>query len=243
MHARVVDSAQCVAGIGRAGPRPKVPTRARITRAPVRALASRGAAGRGALAAALLVLAGCSGDALTSTDSLAPASQSAALIAPGVHFSVAGEWNWSSVEEVAFPPPLAVGLKVVPEGDLTYGTCESAGTMTLVQNGSEVHGTARRDFNACRTRLLNQPFSQPSADLIVADGRLSGRSLRFSFESNMVKPCPHSVVVKAVDGGDAVSLSGQGFCYLPGHPQSESPFQPAPPPQGESRAVSWQAQR
>ena len=156
-----------------------------------------------------------------------------------------GNWSWSN-EEVLRMPRWLVEMGIVPgitaEGENTHARCESAGTLTIVQTGSEFHGTASRTFNACMTKG-GQAFQQPGSAFIVADGRIRGRSIAFSFHTFMVVPCPHHAVIRDVHGGVATALDGGGRCNLPGHPQSESPFVIEPPPGGTSTTVDWKAWR
>lgn len=189
-------------------------------------------------AIALALLGGCAGDDITGTPSIAPLT---ALVPTGTA-DVSGAWLWSNAEEVSFPRFLAMLLGVVPEGDLTHGRCESAGSMTLNQAGATFDGTAMRLLNSCITEG-GQPFSQPGTAFDITDGRITGASIRFSFASETVTPCPHHARITALHDGAAVALSGKGRCILPGHPRSESPLQADPPPQGRSRTTLWEAVR
>lgn len=199
------------------------------------------------LAAALV--AGCSNGGPTGTEGEAAEPQfraagpvSSAESPP----DLSGAWNWSTVELLRMPrwfvQAMGPVLNIVPEGSNTHARCESAGSMTLVQAGSGFEGTALRTSNACET-TGGQVFSQPSGTLAVADGRITGRSIRFSFHSATVLPCPHHAVISGVEGGVAAALYGSGRCRLPGHPQSESPVVMEPPPGGTSTTVTWQASR
>lgn len=193
-------------------------------------------------AVGLALLAGCSNDAITGIPHETSTEPRVSAAAHAAIQSVDGEWNWSSVEEVAFPPFLAAMLGVVPEGHLTRARCESSGPMTLQQSGTLFEGTAEKSTNICMT-TGGQPFTQPATLFTITDGKLAGKTLHFSFSSATVTPCPHRAIVTAADAGVAVALSGKGRCILPGHPRSESPLSLDPPPQGQSRTVAWEAVR
>jgi hypothetical protein len=170
------------------------------------------------------------------------ASKAAAQSLP----DLSGAWNWSSAEVLRMPrwfvEAFGPVLGIAPEGENTHARCESAGTMTLVQAGAEFDGTATRTFNACET-TGGQAFQQPGVAFDIADGGISGKSIRFSFHTALVRPCPHHAVISNVRGAAATVLNGAGWCILPGHPQSESPAVVDPPPGGTSTTLSWQAWR
>lgn len=184
-------------------------------------------------------LAGCSEGEFTGPNGETEASLSASS-APVV--DLGGAWNWSNVEALTFPPHVALMLGIAPEGEVTQARCESAGSMTLDQTGASFEGLANKSLNSCETRG-GQSFTQPGTVFQIADGRVQGRSAHFSFHSFGVRPCPHQVVVEDAAGGTATALSGTGRCFLPGHPQSESPVDLPPPPGGTSKTLSWQAVR
>lgn len=193
----------------------------------------------------VILLAGCSESGVTDpgdrvlNDAAAPASAQATAASP---VDVGGAWNWSNEEMLRFPPFVAAMLGIAPEGRNTHARCESAGTMTLVQTGATFQGIATKTFNACETKG-GQPFQQPGANFVIADGRVAGGSVRFSFSSFFVTPCPHHAVISEVESGVAAALSGTGRCILPGHPRSESPVAEDPPPGGTSKTLSWEATR
>jgi hypothetical protein len=195
-----------------------------------------------ALVAGLSLLVACSGDEITRAPDAAPLAAPPAAVVPAATADLSGAWLWSNVEELSFPPFIALMLGIMPEGDLTRARCESSGTMTIVQTGASFDGMAEKLTNDCMTDG-GQPFTQPGTTFAITDGRVTGGSIHFSFESAMVAPCPHQARITAVDDDAAVALSGRGRCVLPGHPRSQSPIQMEPPPQGSSRTTSWGASR
>jgi len=156
---------------------------------------------------------------------------------------LSGSWTWSNLETLKMPPFLAAALGITPEGANTHARCESAGTMTLIQNGASFSGTAFKTFNACETHG-GQTFQQPQANapLTITDGHVQGRNIRFALNSPTVTPCPHKAVIAEFDGSMAVALSGTGHCILPGHPQSNSPVV-LDTPAGTTKTLSWSAVR
>lgn len=198
-----------------------------------------------ALLSAGLVALGCSDHSPTSLGSFGPEvveSPAVTASSAGPPADVSGEWTWSSVERLKMPPFVAIAVGVVPEGKNTHARCESAGTLELTQSGSTFAGTAEKQFNACMTRGGQGPFQQPQSDFFVEDGRITGSSAHFSFASATVRPCPHTAVITEVSGGVALELSGTGTCFLPNHPQSESPND-LPPPAATTKTLSWEAHR
>jgi hypothetical protein len=188
-------------------------------------------------------LAGCSDGEAVGPDALSSGAAAALLLtgASGSTVDISGDWTWSNLEVLAFPPFVAALLGIDAEGRLTHARCESAGTMTLMQTGAAFEGTAIRTFNSCATKG-GQPFQQPSSNFDIAHGRITGGSIHFSFSSPLVTPCPHHAVVSAVQDGVVGALSGTGRCILPGHPHSDVPFS-TDPPLGTSKTVRWEAVR
>lgn len=169
-------------------------------------------------------------------------SSGEALAFHGTAPDVSGAWNWTSIESIRMPTHVAAMVGVNPEGPNTLARCQSAGSMTLLQTGSSFEGTALKTSNSCVTKG-GQTFQQPGTVFSIVDGQVLGQQLRFSFESFLVRPCPHRAVIGDVVGGLAGSLDGTGRCILPGHPQSESPIAADPPPGGTSVTLSWEAVR
>ncbi len=169
-------------------------------------------------------------------------SSDESLAVKGPPPDVSGAWTWNNVESIRMPTHIAVMVGINPEGPNTLARCESAGSMTLLQAGSSFEGIAHKTSNSCVTKG-GQTFQQPGTVFSVVDGQVRGQQLRFSFESFLVRPCPHRAVIRDVVGGLAVALDGTGRCILPGHPQSESPLTPDPPPGGTSVTLNWEAER
>lgn len=194
--------------------------------------------GLACLAVASLALGGCTQADIEGPPDEPSATPSAIASTP---IDISGTWTWSNEEIVKFPPFVAAMLGIAPEGPNTHARCESEGDMTLNQTGSTFAGQAIKTFNQCVTKG-GQVFQQPSSQLFVQDGAIQGNNLSFSFASATVRPCPHSATASGPPGGVAVSLTGTGHCYLPGHPRSESP-NVLPPPGGTTKTVRWEATR
>lgn len=201
-----------------------------------------------AMGTALLLPLGCTAPATDagqpSPNLTAPAAPSA-LTAAAAPPDLSGAWNWSRVEHLTLPAwvaALVVGIE--PEGPITQVTCEGSGTMTIDQSGRTFSGTATQTIHGCET-AGGQQFQSPGASdpIVVADGRISGRSIHFRFESPTVKPCPHDATISEIHAGTAVALTGTGRCFVPGHPKSESPIALDPPQAGTSKTVRWKAVR
>ncbi len=182
----------------------------------------------------------------TETDSpLASVSGGSSNIGPGQPLDLSGAWTWSREEHLTIPDWVAMFvIGIQPEGPVTQARCEGSGTMTLEQTGATFTGTATESSHQCVTSG-GQAFQAPGfADpILIADGRIHGRSIRFSFSSPTVTPCPHHAVISAVDNGLALALDGTGQCFVPGHPKSESPIALPPPPGGTSKTLTSRATR
>lgn len=176
------------------------------------------------------------GPGSAETQILAQASKAAQPVP-----DLSGAWNWSNEELIRMPESLVLMLDLTPEGPNTLTRCKAAGTMTLVQTGAEFSGTAMKTFDACQTKG-GQSFERPNLPHFIEDGRISGKSAHFSFSAPIVTPCPHHAVISTVQDGVAVALGGTGHCFVPGHPQSESPLDPDRP-DGTSTTLSWEARR
>jgi hypothetical protein len=197
--------------------------------------------------AMLLVVACTKSPATDELRSLVPTAPTAAtaLQSGGSPPDLSGAWNWSRVEQLTMPSWLAeFVIGIDPEGPITRATCEGSGTMTLTQTGATFTGTATQTTHGCET-AGGQQFQSPGAamPIAVADGRISGRAIRFSFSNPTVSPCPHQATISAIQGDTAVALTGTGRCFVPGHPKSESPILLDPPPGGTSKTLTWQAVR
>jgi hypothetical protein len=118
---------------------------------------------------------------------------------------VSGAWQWREEVVSLMPREIALLIGLTPEGTVTHVTCTDQGTMTLVQTGSTFTGAVTQT-SLCRTRG-GQEFSAFPPELAVTDGRVEGRSLRFSFGG-----CPYHAVATLAGDGVAVQLKGTGVC-------------------------------
>lgn len=185
-----------------------------------------------ALLSAGLLIVGCSDP--TGVEHGATASTTTVASVTGSPADVSGSWSWTRVEKLKMPEFVALSVGVVPEGKNTHARCEAAGTLAIMQSGSEFEGVALRTSDSCETNG-GQAFDRGPTTHFVEGGHIVGNSARFSLESFTVKPCPHNVVIAEVAGGVAQELRGTGHCVFPGHPQSTSPID-APPPAGSSNS-------
>jgi hypothetical protein len=153
---------------------------------------------------------------------------------------ISGEWSLSRVLQVTAPDWVAeLIFGIEAEGPVTVFRCESVGSMTLSQAGSEFTGTAAWDSNACETRG-GQVFSAGFPPITI-EGQISGRSLRFDWIEPGGLVCPQHGRIGDLANGVAVVLSGTGRCIVPGHPLSPVPLDP--PPAGTSKTLVWEAVR
>jgi hypothetical protein len=160
--------------------------------------------------AAVTLLAGCGDQAgLVAPAAVHDAGGSGAALAAGA-VDVSGSWNWREEVVSVMPREIALLIGLEPEGRVTHVTCTDFGTMTLVQTGSTVTGTATQT-SVCRTRG-GQQFSPFPPELAITDGRLAGRSLHFDFSG-----CAYHAVA-TLAGGVAVRLEGTGICPVELHP-------------------------
>jgi len=174
-----------------------------------------------------------------------PAAIGPSAVQGGSPADLSGSWTWSRVERLTMPPFVAEQVAgVMPEGPVTHARCEGSGTMTLVQSDATFTGTATQDTHICET-AGGQLFQDPaaSAPIVVADGVITGTSIRFLFNGPIPAPCPHHAVISSVENGIAVALTGKGRCYVPGHPHAEGPLVLDPPPAGTSMTTEWMATR
>jgi hypothetical protein len=197
--------------------------------------------------AMLLVVACTESPATDELGSLLPTAPTAstALLSGGATPDLSGAWNWSRVEQLTMPSWVAEFVfGIDPEGPITRVTCAPSGTMTLIQTGATFTGTATQTTHNCETAGGQQFQSSDAAiPIVVAEGRISGRAIRFSWAGPTVNPCPHQATISVIQGDTAVALTGTGHCFVPGHPKSESPIVLDPPPAGTSKILTWQAVR
>lgn len=134
-----------------------------------------------------------------------------------------GSWAYEGTERSGIPPFIVEALGLMPEGEITYLTCDTEGEMTLVQTGETFEGTATQ-IVSCMTDGGQGPFWPPSfpPEFAVTNGVISGKYATFAFGT-----C--NFTAKIVGSGD--KLTGEGPCPIP-----------LPPPYFlESR--HWKAQR
>ena len=120
-----------------------------------------------------------------------------------------GSWTWEGTTESAIPPFIVemIGQGIVPEGDITYLTCEDSGELELVQTGDTFEGTATQILS-CMTEGGQGPFSPPAfpPQFQVTNGLVSGKDTSFNFGT-----CDFTA--KVVGSGD--KLMGGGVCEIP----------------------------
>ena len=118
-----------------------------------------------------------------------------------------GSWTWEGTTRSAIPPFIVEMIGLIPEGEVTYLTCEDSGEMELVQTGDAVSGSATQALT-CFTDGGQGPFWPPSfpPSLNVTSGVVSGKFASFTFGT-----C--NMTVKVV--GDGEKLHGDGECPIP----------------------------
>jgi hypothetical protein len=138
-------------------------------------------------------------------------------------YDLTGSWTYEGTTESGIPPFIVEALGLIPEGEITYLTCETRGEMELVQTGETFEGAATQILS-CMTDGGQGPFWPPSfpPEFEVTNGVISGKYTSFAFGT-----C--NFTAKVVGSGD--KLRGEGPCPIP-----------LPPPYFlESR--HWKAQR
>ena len=122
-------------------------------------------------------------------------------------YDLTGNWTWEETVRSAIPPFIAELIPIVPEGEVTYLSCNGGGQLQLAQTGDAVTGTATQ-AGVCFTDGGQGPFWPPSfpPQLVVTAGVISGKDLSFSFNN-----CHYTA--KIVGSGD--TLKGEGECELP----------------------------
>jgi len=143
-------------------------------------------------------------------------------VAPG-NYDLTGSWSYETTIESGIPPFLVESLGLIPEGEITYLTCETHGEMELVQTGETFEGTATQILS-CMTDGGQGPFWPPAfpPEFEVANGVISGKDTSFAFGT-----C--NFTAKVVGSGD--KLMGEGSCPIP-----------LPPPYF-LESTHWKAQR
>jgi hypothetical protein len=180
-------------------------------------------------------LAACSSDQVAGPeDGLSMALDASAAQSVNVD----GVWNISRVVQITAPDWVAVLIfGVAPEGVVTHILCETTGTMELFQDGETFHGTAQGTTSNCETHGGQSTSGGGSADIVIVDGTIDGRSIKFDWLEDQMLVCPYKLVVSS----DGDRLSGTGRCIVPGHPQSIVPLDP--PPGGTSKTLNFEATR
>jgi hypothetical protein len=124
-------------------------------------------------------------------------------------YDLTGSWTWNETVESAIPPFIVemIGQGIIPEGEVTYLTCEASGETELVQTGDSFAGTATQ-AGSCFTDGGQGPFWPPSFTpmLRVTNGVISGKDISFNFGT-----CNYTA--KVVGSGD--KLVGEGACPIP----------------------------
>ena len=121
--------------------------------------------------------------------------------------NLTGSWTWEGTTESGIPPFLVEMIGLIPEGEVTYLTCEDYGEMELIQTGNTFSGTATQVVT-CFTEGGQGPFWPPAFPplLEITDGVISGKSANFIFGT-----C--NMTVKIVGNGE--KLRGEGECPIP----------------------------
>ena len=123
------------------------------------------------------------------------------------NYDLTGSWTWEETVRSAIPPFIAEMIPIIPEGEVTYLSCNGGGQLQLVQTGETVTGTATQ-AGVCFTDGGQGPFWPPAfpPQLVVTAGAISGKDLSFSFDN-----CHYTA--KIVGSGD--KLMGEGPCPIP----------------------------
>jgi hypothetical protein len=143
-------------------------------------------------------------------------------LVPG-KYDLTGSWTYEGTTESGIPSFLVEALGLIPEGEITYLTCETHGEMELVQTGETFDGTATQMLS-CITEGGQGPFWPPAfpPEFEVTNGVISGKYTSFDFGT-----C--NLTAKVVGSGDM--LKGEGPCPIP-----------LPPPYF-LESTHWKAQR
>jgi hypothetical protein len=162
----------------------------------------------------------------------------------GASVDLSGEWTWAESETLIIPA-WAVELafpEIEAEGSITRASCESSGTLTLVQTGNTFTGTTVRTDHECVTSG-GQIFGGDASAFLpqpIIDGEIRGRSFVMHRLATVVE-CIYHGTISGLEAGVATTLSGGGQCIVPGHPRSPIPVDP--PPGGVDIVSSFTATR
>jgi hypothetical protein len=130
----------------------------------------------------------------------------------GGEYDLTGSWTYEATIESGIPPFIVEALGLIPEGEITYLTCETRGEMELVQTGEIFDGTATQVLSSM-TDGGQGPFWPPSFPPEVTNGVVSGKDTSFAFGT-----C--NFTAKVVGSGD--KLMGEGPCPIPLPPRTFS---------------------
>lgn len=189
-------------------------------------------------AVAAVLLTACSDGAVLAT---APGEDHSVKIAAEA-ISVAGQWSWSSTEQLTVPDWVAAMFGMPSEGPVTRLVCESSGTLELAQDGSTFSGSGEQTSITCETgggEVFVPPAEFSPPFFSVVEGTIRGRSIQFVTGGPL--PSTKRGVISAAAAGVAQVLSATGRTIVPGHPQSPLPAEP--PPGGTSKTLNWEAVR
>jgi len=122
-------------------------------------------------------------------------------------YDLTGSWTYEATIESGIPPFIVEALGLIPEGEITYLTCETHGEMELVQSDETFEGTATQILS-CMTDGGQGPFWPPSfpPEFEVTNGVIRGKDTSFAFGT-----C--NFTAKVVGSGD--KLMGEGPCPIP----------------------------
>ena len=125
----------------------------------------------------------------------------------GGEYDLTGSWTYEATIESGIPAFIVEPLGLIPEGEITYLTCQTRGEMVLVQTGEIFDGTATQVLS-CMTDGGQGPFWPPSfpPEFEVTNGVISGKDTSFDFGT-----C--NFTAKVVGSGD--KLMGEGPCPIP----------------------------
>ena len=169
----------------------------------------------------ILLLAACSETSLSpptvpALSSPPPAVTEDDATAASAPANIGGTWQWQQSTRFSVPPLEAGFLGIVPEGSMTHVTCQSGGTLTIIQSTASMFAGSATQSSSCRTHggFVFNPVPVPfPAALDVANGEVMGRHFTFDFIAYGAA-CPQTGAIR-IENGQAVELHGTGDCPLP----------------------------